>query len=299
MDTPVGQGEAGSARVVAAEREVVVQDDAIFRRDRKVADVKRPAVLHRVDRPDHVLGGTNLNARRRGRRALGVPGSAVGPVFGSVVGVAFAEGQCVGSAVGNVAHGHLASQIERTVGEDMPIDTLVERPLDPRLTGARDAGIVGRLDRRGTKRAIVAARAAENVGDKRTGKKRGPAIGLGIDAMVELGLLKHWQHLDVPTDARFPFPLVLSSSGWELLRPGVVRVESQRLLLEIILTLRAPRGFAGRLYGWKEQPDQQTDDRHHDEQLDERESVSHFRSSKRGHRGVRRTIVGQAEIYQR
>jgi hypothetical protein len=54
---------------------------------------------------------------------------------------------------------------------------------------------------------------------------------------------------------------------------GVIRVHRDANLLEIIQTLRAASAFARSLYGRQQQRDQNSDDRNHDQQLDERKTM--------------------------
>jgi hypothetical protein len=49
-------------------------------------------------------------------------------------------------------------------------------------------------------------------------------------------------------------------------------------LPQVIAALAASRGFAGRLHGGQQEPDEPTDDRDHDEQFDKRETITKTRS---------------------
>ena len=63
---------------------------------------------------------------------------------------------------------------------------------------------------------------------------------------------------------------------------GALGVEHRKPdLLELILALRSPGGFAGRLHSRQEQADQRGDDRDHHEEFDECEAMGRFRTMDR------------------
>jgi len=67
-------------------------------------------------------------------------------------------------------------------------------------------------------------------------------------------------------------------SGWKT-AVGIVKVvHPDPLLLQVVHTLRPPRRLAGRLDGGQQQRNQDADDRDHDQQLDQRETVMWRRS---------------------
>jgi hypothetical protein len=55
---------------------------------------------------------------------------------------------------------------------------------------------------------------------------------------------------------------------------GVIVVDRQPDLLEVVAAAHPPRGFASSLDGGQQQPDQHTDDRNHDQQFDQRKTGS-------------------------
>ena len=74
----------------------------------------------------------------------------------------------------------------------------------------------------------------------------------------------------VSTDAARPVMVV---AGQNTVR-GLVVVQRQSQLLEIVLALAAASGLAGGLHGRQKQRHQNGDDGNHDQQLDQRESAS-------------------------
>ena len=64
-------------------------------------------------------------------------------------------------------------------------------------------------------------------------------------------------------------PVAANPPGGQSIGSVVVVVQCQAKLLDVVLALRAPRGFTGLLHGWQQQGDQHRNNCNDDQQLDQ------------------------------